>query len=499
MRLRFILFFLIALICQCETALVTPRADSAAWLFMGQRQAFGEMPGRDLWDNKLPLIYLIGRLAMFTGHPQVSLWLIEAALTAAGALAVSSIVARVTGTSKWPPLIAGFLLCIVTGAVSYHGGGYMTEIYAMPLSAIAVWCTLRATRPTHGARWAVLSGLLWTLAVSFRLPLGLAAVAVVAYVMLSSDMRRKAAFFGCHMIGIILGAFVIFFHPVFEDYFRYCLDAAILWPLGIGHDRVPGPFTPTTVERLADWGQDVLKLGWLHAAAITGIVMTWRSASGFLTRVTAAWYAAGMISAAWGWASYAHYQYVAFAPMCLAIGLLIASLKPPHSSRLSVLLTVLTTGVVGFQVAREVWRFQTSGEDADKSAAIAYIHDHTRPEDSVLVWAWGRSADVLYRLNRPSGTRHFMAHSYFDMDLTLFDEFSNNLRSDWILEDSRRDKPPLTTNPLKPYSPMPGSLRRVHLIVSNDYQFIASFGPWRVFRRLPPDFLAMPATQPFTP
>lgn len=524
MWLRLGLFFVLSLAFQCETAIIPPRADSAAWLFMGQRQAFGEMPGRDLWDNKLPLIYLVGRLAMFTGHPQVFLWLVEAALTAAGALAVSAIV-DASQTSNRPSrsgTLAGVLLCITTGAVSYHAGGYMTEIYAMPLSAIAAWCTLRARN--EPARWvmAMASGLLWTLAVSFRLPFGLAAVAIVSCVLFSTPKPFRVRLLGCHLVGILGGAFVIFFHPVFAGYLRDCIDAAILWPLGIGHDRVPGPFTPSTAKRLADWAQDALKLGWLHAAAIGGIVVAWRASirtatvkerpstpdgeaasestnRSLIIGTVALWYAAAMFSAAWGWASYAHYQYVAFAPMCLGIGILISHLRPPHQIRVATSLLVVTTAVVGFQVSRELWRYQASGDDAEQSAAIAFINNQAAPEDSVLVWAWGRSADALYRLNRSPGTRHFMAHSYFDMDLTLFNEFSNHLKSDWILEDSRRDKPPLRFEPLKPFSPTPDSLLRVQQLVSSRYQPMATFGPWRVFKRRPPDFLAMPATQPSTP
>ncbi len=144
---------------QIETLLIPPRQDSAAWLFMAARQEYGQMPGRDLWDNKLPLTYLIGRAAHASGHPQLFLWLLESAVTAAGGMAVFAAARRMT--TPRAATVAGGLLCVASGAPAFHAGGYMTEIYAMPLSAIAVWlglCSLdRPGRVAH----ALGAGLAW--------------------------------------------------------------------------------------------------------------------------------------------------------------------------------------------------------------------------------------------------------------------------------------------------------------------------------------------------
>lgn len=500
---RFILFFVIALICQCETALVTPRADSAAWLFMGQRQAFGEMPGRDLWDNKLPLIYLIGRLAMFTGHPQVFLWLVEAALTAVGALAVAFMVDLGTQNEfkpTRPATMAGALLCIASGIASYHAGGFMTECYAMPLSALAVLCTFLAVRSpasNHCAIFAVLSGLTWTLAVSFRLPLGLAAVGVWGVLLTQiKSVRHQFIFTGGHAFGVLAAVAVVTIHPLMSGYLEDCIDAAILWPLGIGHDRIPGPFTPKTTERLADWTQDILKHGWLHAAAIWGILVARRNCSSGISRLVTVWYVTAILSAAWGWASYAHYQYVALAPICLATGLLFKSSVASNRRHLAPAVIAITSMVTSFQAGKEIHRELLALSDTDRIHSFRWINTKAASTDSVLLWAWGRNADLLCQLNRPPGVRHFMAHAYLDMDLALFNEFVAefmNTPPEWVFEDTRRDEPPLTRDSDQQNTPRIESVAALQQFIADRYTNEAAFGPWVIHRLHPP------ATQPSTP
>ena len=174
MRL-FFLFLTLALTSQIETLLIAPRDDSAVWLYIAARQAHDEMPGRDLWDNKLPLIYQIGRLALWTGRPQATLWLLEGLLTAAGALAIERLLRRMGEPAG--ARAAAILLCLVSGLPGQHAGGYMTEIYAMPLTAAAAWLSVAAAQ-RRSTSCGFAAGLCWGLAVSFRMTLAPVCAAV---------------------------------------------------------------------------------------------------------------------------------------------------------------------------------------------------------------------------------------------------------------------------------------------------------------------------------
>lgn len=510
----FTLYLGLCLIFQLETLLVAPSSDSAAWLYMGLRMNYGEMPGRDLWDNKLPLIYLIGWAAMTSGRPQFFLWLLEATVTALGAVATAAIVseahrrnARQTNipvsesphthrSSSTAALLAGALFCIVSGATSYHAGGFMTEIYAAPLSAAGAWAMLRALHGhPHRRALNILAGLCWTLAVSFRLPLGAAAVACALTALVlarrakpSSVQRVITPTLLVLITGALIGQSIVFAHPMVAGYLPDIVDCAILWPLGIGHERIPGPFAPTTAERLKDFAQSVARLGWLHAAVVASLVLAFRRPAGnapagddhhLLTGATltnappgaarttghatvpdgsrgavvfvALWYAAAVASALIGWNHYSHYQYVAFPPLCTAIGLGFAALdahpaRRLHARRAAAALIGVTAIVVAVQVTREAMR--DDPDAADRQAIAEYVESHvslfTSPENTVFIWAWGNDARLLYELNRSPGTRHFLAHSYLDMDQALYTEFLEGLSPPgWIIEDIRRDEPPL--------------------------------------------------------
>ncbi|MFQ5424775.1 MAG: hypothetical protein ACE5F9_12450 [Phycisphaerae bacterium] len=527
-------YFLLALVFQAETLLIPPRQDSAAWLFMAERQTHGEMPGRDLWDNKLPLIYLIGRAAHATGHSQVFLWLVEAGMTAAGALAVCGMAMRPAG--RRAASIAGALLCVVSGVPTFHAGGYMTEIYAMPLSAVATWLTYTAAVRRRGTARALAAGLAWTIAVSFRLPLAVVAVVVVGYAAVTAARNRPAdqrkatridtfvRFVMAQSAGAMAGIAIVLAHPVFAGYLPDCVAAAVAWPLGIGGGRIAGPATLAAAQRLSEWAQDLLKLGWLHIAAIAGLLVAgsgavschaWNGgtsehsshalleethrrdadaphparhdatpAPSFIVMVTL-WYTAALGSAALGWTSHAHYQYVALAPMCLAISLTATCITTPVSLRFAIVFLIVSSLAVGAMDARLLWRRLPDRRDADRTALIDYVHHHTRPDETVLVWAWSGTADLLYRLDRPPGTRHFMAHGYFNMDMRLFEEFALAFLADppdWIVEDRQFSRPALATPTAGRRPATPVDLIRLRKFARRGYRQTATFGRYVVFR-----------------
>lgn len=493
----FTLFFVLALIFQIETFMIPPRADSAAWLFMGARQAADQMPGRDLWDNKLPLIYLIGRVAMASRHPQAFLWILEAMLTATGALAIFALLSRqgktdsaseITNTRESNHrvgLFAGVLLCILSGSPSYHAGGYMTEIYAMPLSAAAVLMSHRAFQRQSNHLLSIGAGFIWALAVSFRLPMGIVAFSMIVYYMFSIQGASLLRALAMHGIGATIGCFSIMIHPTVAGYAGDCVDAAMLWPIGLTGRHQPGPSTLSTGERLADFAQDIVKLGWLHLAAIAGLVLAHRSPRAPLAMITTLWYVAALASAALGWASYAHYQYVAFAPIALATGLFVKQLRIVVAKRVSVALISLTALVVVGQNVKELVRYVPQRNDRDRAAVVRFISEHTRPDDTVYIWAWGRSAELLYKIDRPPGNRHFLAHAYFDMDLNLFNDMVEKFLISpptWVIVDRNRNKPALIgASRSDQVSPMP-VLVDLQQFIHKAYTKRAVFGDYIILR-----------------
>ena len=498
-HLRFgLLFLFLSLLFQIETLLIRPRADSAAWLFMGAQQARGLMPGRDLWDNKLPLIYLIGRAAMASGSPQVFLWIFEAGLTAVGALAVFAILTTRCSSATNPkddegaseraaPLAAGVLLCVLSGAPAYHAGGFMTEIYAMPLTVVGVWLSMCALQQSRGLAFTAPAGVVWMVAISFRLPVIIVALTVVGYLAFSRRHRAFAFLFG-HMAGAGIGGMLVMAHPICVGYSWDCIETAILWPLGLTGEHVPGPRSLSIAGRMADFGQDIAKLSWIHFVALFGLFRLFRQGQRQIGVPVSAWYVSALATAAAGWAGYAHYQYLTFAPLALACGLMFKGMHGRRARRASSCLVVLTIAIVVTQNVRRLTASRSMPHDGDRSSIVRYVHENTKSDDTVLVWAWGRSADLLYRIDRPPGNRHFLAHSYFNMDLSLFsemvEEFLNN-PPEWIVEDLSRDKPALTRRLPEEWSKSYPALARLQDFAARNYVEVDRFGRFTVLRHRP--------------
>jgi hypothetical protein len=225
--------------------------------------------------------------------------------------------------------------------------------------------------------------------------------------------------------------------------------------------------------------------------------MARREQPSWITRLIAVWYVTALASAGWGWASYAHYQYVAIAPMCAAIGLFFKGPVTSIRRYLPRVLVGVTGGIVCFQVASEFHGEVLSLDDTDRMAAVRLVETKGSPTEPVLLWAWGRNADILYKLNRPTGVRHFMAHAYLDMDAGLFNEFVSEFVDAppaWILEDTRRKKPSLSTPADPSIESRVPSLMTLREFVATGYTRVAVFGPWSI-HRLGPANASMPATQ----
>ena len=92
---------------------------------------------------------------------------------------------------------------------------------------------------------------------------------------------------------------------------------------------------------------------------------------------------------------------------------------------------------------------------------------------------------MLYRIGRPPGQRHFLAHAYLDMDVSLFNEMTADFLMRppaWIVEDSHRNKPPLTSAPNADWSWSSPALRHLQSFVRDHYTQDARFGRYLVLR-----------------
>jgi len=497
---RLPLYFVLCLVAQAETLVLTPREDSAVRLFVAERMTAGDVYGRDIWDNKLPPIYLVGQVVNATGHPQAALWLMEAILTALAAWMVDKLV-RQTG-SPAAALAAASTMCLASGLPSLHAGGYMTEIYAMAFAATGMWLTL--TSVSMGARpRAVAAGLCWGLAVAFRLPMILAAVPVVGLLTLrgartaSPESPRPApsamGLLAAELSGGLLAVLLVFAHPMVKGYLADCLHVAVDWPLNLSAVRIPGPLTATTTQRLMDYAQDLLMTAWIQVPALAGyaLVLIRRKIESYEARRVMAgclvWHLASLATGLAGWASYGHYLYVSLAPAAVGIGALLCAVAPGRQRAVAWAFPIVACAVTCGMSATNIVKRRAASVEPDMTCVARAIDARAASGETVFCWISGRDARLLSFIGRPTGNPHIIAPSYFRMDLRLLEEWALHMVArppDWIVEDVAMRRPSIREPGRFPWeSAMPG-LRSVQQFVARNYREQARCGRFVVFRRV---------------
>ena len=177
-----------------------PARDSGVFLYAGQRVLQGDIPYRDFWDHKGPLIYYIDALGLFIGGGSISgVWAIEfITLVLAGILGYS--VMRTT-LGKAPAWISSVLWMMSLAFVL--GKGNFTEEYALPLQFLILVLFQRAIRAPRSM--GSLFGLGLAAGASFLLrPTAVAVTAAVACYLIVGALRERRLVEGLRRVAVII-------------------------------------------------------------------------------------------------------------------------------------------------------------------------------------------------------------------------------------------------------------------------------------------------------
>lgn len=110
--------------------------DSGAFLYVGSGILRGDLPYRDAWDHKPPIVFYIDALGLkLIPGSRWGIWLIEVVSLWAAILLGYSLLQEVFGTA--PAILSTFLW--VVSLLFGIGGGNLTEEYALPLQFACLW------------------------------------------------------------------------------------------------------------------------------------------------------------------------------------------------------------------------------------------------------------------------------------------------------------------------------------------------------------------------
>jgi hypothetical protein len=189
-----------------------PGRDSGVFLYTGWRILEGEVPYRDVWDHKGPVIYFINSLGLMIDSSSAwGVWIIQLV-----ALLVTVAIGYIALNRLFGGLPALFGMAVLVSVVAHTEPGNHTEYYNILFQIIIIYLFINAkVRDNFDWRWLAIG---FVLALSFLTRANLIGIgiAIVVYRLISSvrdnSIRQLIVQIGLVSIGslIVIGVFLIY-------------------------------------------------------------------------------------------------------------------------------------------------------------------------------------------------------------------------------------------------------------------------------------------------
>ncbi len=440
---RFVLLVLAGLLATIALvptfAAALPGRDQGVFLYAGQRILRGEVPYRDVWDHKGPLIYYINALGLLIGGGSVwgvrllellSLWL----ATFVGLMVMEEafgLTAAALSSFAW-----------VVSLPALIDGGNVTEEYSLPLGFVSLWLAWRMGRNNRVRGHPALLGACMGLNLLIRPNnIGLQ-LTILAYLILSdliAGRRRQGRMVALRTVLVaagVVGVALILFSSAsglgqfYDAYIRY----NIYYSTAVPTDRLLSAWrgirallpSGLSIVALLAWGRGIIYLAGRKV----------ETRGGPLVVIALVALPVEVLLSSMSGRAYDHY-FVLWLPVMaiLAAFVLQAVLgfaRSRYSSRprqraadfVIAVGFVLATGAVPFtRMSPDLLRVLTGGPESDPPL-VEYIIRHTSEEDYLLVW--GAETTYNFLSGRPSPSRFAYQYPLYSCEYRtpdMVDEF----------------------------------------------------------------------------
>ncbi len=233
---QILILFILALLVSAvilPNGKTVPGRDSGVFLYTGQRVLAGEIPYRDLWDHKPPLIYLLNVLGLFIAGG--SIWgvvFLEFLSAAAAALICFYLIKKYFGL--FPALLG--TLAFLAGLATVLQGGNFTEEFALPFQFASLYIFAKADPDSDYAAAGFYIGVLSAICFYLRQNLISVGAAIVIYIVWRRLKQRKWRQLNKDLAVITSGALVVTFIIIF--YFLANDALAAFWDVAFRHNFI---------------------------------------------------------------------------------------------------------------------------------------------------------------------------------------------------------------------------------------------------------------------
>ena len=391
--------------------------DSGVFLYTGWRILNGELPYRDIWDHKPPVIFYLDALGLgIANNSRWGVWLIELAALFVAAYLGFVLIKKIFGSL---PSVFSLLLWLLTLVLILQGGNLTTE-YTLPLQFAALFLIYHADRSERPDWDFFLIGLTGGIAFfTKQTAVGIWIAIVVALTLqrlITGQARRWLHEMGFILLaGLIVSAIVILFFGVQGSLPQF-------WSAAFEYNFVYSARTDSTMaERLATIFKGIRPLtraGLFQIALVgyviaIGVLLFKRNS---LDKTARLLLVIGLIALpiefiliALPGRTFAHYYMTLLPILTLFTGLTVWGINSlfPRSKNATIAKYLVALIVAGFiawtcfdDYLNQVYMYRDFTRNIP---AIEYIQENTSPVDQVLLW--GSETAINYFAQRKSPSR----------------------------------------------------------------------------------------------
>lgn len=208
--------------------------DSGVFIYIGDKILAGQVPYRDIWDHKGPVIYFIDALGLaLGGHSRWGIWALEFVSLYFSALLCHAILTRHYGIG---PAVLTTIAWLASIPLVLEGGN-LTEEFALPLQflALALYLVLDARQPDNPRNllYFVIIGILAALAFFLRpniigIPLTIT-IAVIVCGILNRQLREASLRVAFILVGFVIVAIALAAYFYLNRAFGEFIDAVFFY------------------------------------------------------------------------------------------------------------------------------------------------------------------------------------------------------------------------------------------------------------------------------
>jgi hypothetical protein len=443
-----------------------PVRDSGIFLYEGQSFLRGEIPYRDVWDNKPPMINFINALGLFISNG--SLW--GVVLLQYIVLYVSFIVGFISIKKRfglWPAIFGSFAW--VLSFIDVFEGGNLTEEYALICQFLSLYLFDRSEEKKFYSWRGFLIGGLFAISFLFKQNLIGIWIAIGLYLILKNIINRTWRSLILNLGSITLGFISIF--AVTISYFWIHNSLYLFWDVAFRYNFLYSSST-TLFQRIGTIAAGAFNLSWspfLFIAWILAIANYFQGndskiINSPLLALMIILYPIEMILSSLSGRGYPHYfmawlpvlflllSYFVFYVLNLVKKREIYSPKQEfaefvNTRNLIILIFVLLLLDKGIAFSKSLYLNYYKKLKSRNHPIVEFLKDKVNKSDYILVW--GHEGDIYYLSRTRSPSRFFtqialLTDKYSTSELVS--EFISDIINNppkYIIDTPNTDIPPL--------------------------------------------------------